>query len=140
MGDAKKAWKKTKSAVRDVGKTVGKAAKDTADFGSMAATGGAYSTDGKSGWAQGNTYGSAMAKATGVQDGMELASSAMRSVGPKPPSAPKMKDLTEEETTPDPYLEEELANARRRARASNVLGGLNDVGGGSSARRSLMGA
>lgn len=38
----------------------------------------------------------------------------------------------------DPYLKEELANSRKRGRASTVLGGATDSVGGTSARRSLL--
>ena len=40
--------------------------------------------------------------------------------------------------TPDPYLEEELKNARKSGRASTIIGGASDTVGNKSARRTLL--
>jgi hypothetical protein len=107
-------------------------------------TAGAWSPDGKTGWAQGNSVGGALGSAIVVQDTkdiMKIGSDAFsgkrkdeKDIGNAGiPDAPT-------EAEKDPYLEEELKNARKRGRASTVLAGSNDAGNNGSARRTLLGS
>lgn len=141
--EVSKGYKKATKGLstRGISREIKKASKDITTQGSLWATGGAYSTDGKSGYAQGNTFGAAVGKAMGVDQGKKVLGGVQDAMSGRRKDVPNPDaegDLQVNDA-PDPYLEEELENARRRSRASTILGGASDTGGSGSAKRTLLG-
>lgn len=111
-----------------------------------AMTGGLVTANGKGLIQGGNaaeslTGGMVSSKETSLDKVKNLAMSKILNMGgAKPPALPDPDtNKAADQAPPDPYLEEELANAKKRGRASTVLAGLTDMGGGTSSRRSLIG-
>ncbi len=132
----------TSSAVGKASTDVYRVGKDAADIVSPMVTGGLYSTDGKSGMLQGNSVLGAYSAMAGVPTYKKGFAAAMEEVS-KPVNEEKTvatESITgETKAVVDPYLEEELENARKRGRASTVLAGAADAVGNVSAKRSLLG-
>ncbi len=149
-------------AVNDAGRAIGKAGSDTgnalstagtqiwkegkkaADIVTPMMTYGLYSTDGKSGLLQGNSLKGAYSAMLGAPSikkyGGDLLEAVTGSV--EAPEAPAMDDMPAPtaDAPLDPYLEEELKNARKRSRASTILAGSTANGSSGTARRTLLGS
>jgi hypothetical protein len=139
---------KAKKAVNDAAKSVKKSVTGNSVVGQItntavgATTGGAITAN-KKGLLQGgnvlegNTGGMASSQDLTLDKTKALV---MDNISPqvKGPSAPGVPEAPAAEEVKDPYLEEELENAKKRGRASTILAGANDTGG-ASAKRTLLG-
>ena len=147
MGEAKKQFNKAKGGVSKSFKSVGKTLTGNSVVGQVnntvmgAVTGGMFTAN-KKGLVQGGnaaealTGGMASSGDLTVDKAKKLVADNVMPGGPEAPKAPKVNNV---KADPDPYLEEELANARKRGRTSTIVAGLTDTGGGTSSRKSLLG-